>query len=158
MEIREGTSTIAAFASGDLVERYDYTPYGQLQNAPSGSTNPCHYTGREQDESGLYYYRARYYSPDMGRFISEDSWGFASGDANFYAYTLGNPISYNDPWGHIAWFVLVPLNLQGIGTGGVDMAKEFDGTRTQALMLEQMKIDNFHLQNGQLPPGNKVRR
>ncbi|KAB7765680.1 type IV secretion protein Rhs [Xanthomonas sp. LMG 12462] len=109
-----GTTRGLTNTSGDLVERYDYTPYGQLQNAPSGSTNPYRYTGREQDQSGLYYYRARYYSPDMGRFISEDSYGFASGDANFYAYALGNPISYNDPSGHIAWFVLVPLIWGGI--------------------------------------------
>ncbi len=53
------------------------------------------------------YYRAHYYSPDMGRFISEDSYGFASGDVNFYAYALGNPISYSDPSGHIAWFVVL---------------------------------------------------
>ncbi len=200
----------------------------------------------------------------MGRFISEDSYGFASGDANFYAYALGNPISYNDPSGHIAWFVLVPLiwggievalslydaydtgrtlldpcetteakviaavgfgvglvapgggygsgskkvyqyalrakadgwypimtrgsrnptsqvwlsrgevwkfgttndlnarysqvYLNGIGTGGVRIRKEFEGTKVEALTLERMKIDNFRWQTGQLPPGNKIRR
>lgn len=98
---------------GELLQRYDYTPYGQLQASAGSANNPYRYTGREQDESGLYYYRARYYSPDMGRFISEDSYGFASGDANFYAYALGNPISYNDPSGHIAWFA-IPLIWGGI--------------------------------------------
>ncbi len=100
--------------AGELLQRYDYTPYGQLQASAGNSNNPYRYTGREQDESGLYYYRARYYSPDMGRFISEDSYGFASGDVNFYAYALGNPISYSDPSGHIAWFVVLPLIWAGI--------------------------------------------
>ncbi|MGG2100806.1 RHS repeat-associated core domain-containing protein [Stenotrophomonas sp. NRRL B-14846] len=100
--------------AGELLQRYDYTPYGQLQASAGSATNPYRYTGREQDESGLYYYRARYYSPDMGRFISEDSYGFASGDVNFYAYALGNPISYSDPSGHIAWFALLPLIWAGV--------------------------------------------
>ncbi|EMR4107299.1 RHS repeat-associated core domain-containing protein [Stenotrophomonas maltophilia] len=69
---------------------------------------------RHPTKSGLYYYRAHYYSPDMGRFISEDSYGFASGDVNFYAYALGNPISYSDPSGDIAWFVVLPLIWAGI--------------------------------------------
>ncbi len=99
--------------AGELLQRYDYTPYGQLQASGGSANNPYRYTGREQDESGLYFYRARYYSPDMGRFISEDSYGFASGDLNFYAYALGNPISYNDPSGHIAWFA-IPLIWGGI--------------------------------------------
>ncbi|HDS1074496.1 TPA: hypothetical protein QDZ65_001506 [Stenotrophomonas maltophilia] len=50
----------------------------------------------------------------MGRFISEDSYGFASGDENFYAYALGKPISYRDPSGDIAWFVVLPLIWAGI--------------------------------------------
>jgi uncharacterized protein RhaS with RHS repeats len=47
----------------------------------------------------LYYYRNRYYSPQTGRFISEDSVGWASGQTNAYAYVGGNPISYSDPLG-----------------------------------------------------------
>lgn len=58
------------------------------------------YTGREYDsETGLYYYRARYYDPKIGRFISKDPIGFAGGDANLYAYTKNNPINWIDPWG-----------------------------------------------------------
>ncbi|MFO3707533.1 RHS repeat-associated core domain-containing protein, partial [Xanthomonas codiaei] len=93
-------------ATGAVVRRYDYTPYGQAQATGGSSDNPYQYTGRELDKSGLQYYRARYYSPEMGRFISEDSYGFAGGDANFYAYALGNPVSFNDPSGHFAWFAI----------------------------------------------------
>jgi RHS repeat-associated protein len=57
------------------------------------------YTGREWDkETGLYYYRARYYEPMDGRFVSKDPIGFRGG-INYYAYARGNPILYRDPKG-----------------------------------------------------------
>lgn len=96
-----GSTRALTNASGDVVQRYDYTGYGITSQTASGFSNPYQYTGREQDASGLYYYRARYYHPGMARFISEDSYGFGAGDTNFYAYALGNPVNYNDPSGHI---------------------------------------------------------
>jgi RHS repeat-associated protein len=61
------------------------------------------FTGREWDpEIGLYYYRARYYDPRMGRFISEDPIRFLGG-VNFYAYVLDRPINAKDPNGLLAW-------------------------------------------------------
>jgi RHS repeat-associated protein len=57
------------------------------------------YTGREQDEyTGLYYYRARFYDPQIGRFISEDPIGFRGG-INWYAYVGNNPLGFTDPLG-----------------------------------------------------------
>jgi len=57
------------------------------------------YTGREGDpETGLYYYRARYYDPKVGRFISEDPIRFAGG-VNFYSYVTNNPVALADPLG-----------------------------------------------------------
>jgi RHS repeat-associated protein len=50
------------------------------------------FTGREYDpETGLYYYRARYYDPKIGRFVSQDPIGFLGGN-NFYAYVENNPV------------------------------------------------------------------
>ncbi|MDH4910202.1 RHS repeat-associated core domain-containing protein [Xanthomonas euvesicatoria] len=111
-----GSTRALTNATGAVVRRYDYTPYGQAQATGGSSDNPYQYTGRELDKSGLQYYRARYYSPEMGRFISEDSYGFAGGDANFYAYALGNPVSFNDPSGHIAW-VAIPVIWAGVELG-----------------------------------------
>ena len=60
------------------------------------------FTGREYDsETGLYFYRARYYDPAIGRFISEDPIGFEGGDLNLYAYVRNNPVIYKDPHGTI---------------------------------------------------------
>jgi RHS repeat-associated protein len=58
------------------------------------------FTGREWDaETGLYYYRARYYDPKIGRFLSEDPIQWQAGDVNFYAYALNNPTNLVDPFG-----------------------------------------------------------
>jgi RHS repeat-associated protein len=84
-------------SAGDstLVRQYD--PWGNmLQGA---STSGYAYTGREWDaETGLYYYRARYYDPRIGRFLGEDPIGVRGG-LNLHAYTGNNPSSWTDPLG-----------------------------------------------------------
>ena len=58
------------------------------------------YTGQEFDlETGLYFYDARYYDPDTGRFLAEDPLAFAGGDANLYRYAGNNPVTFVDPTG-----------------------------------------------------------
>jgi RHS repeat-associated protein len=55
---------------------------------------------RESDtETGLYYYRARYYDPSTGRFLSEDPLTFESDDLNFYGYVANSPMTDSDPFG-----------------------------------------------------------
>src|SRR5262249_41148731 len=70
----------------------------------ASSDNSSQYAGRDNDNNGLYYYRNRYYSPDMGRFISEDPIG-ATGGINQYAYALGNPMSNIDPSGLLTFLI-----------------------------------------------------
>jgi len=61
-------------------------------------------TGREFDkETGLYYYRFRYYDPMEGRFISKDPISFAGGDENLYGFVQNNPINHTDPLGLFDW-------------------------------------------------------
>jgi len=85
---------------GATVQTASYSAFGDRAVAGSGaSSNRLKYTGRELDQdTGLYYYRARYYDPSIGRFISEDPLGFAAG-INFYAYVGNNPVNANDPSG-----------------------------------------------------------
>jgi RHS repeat-associated protein len=62
------------------------------------SSNPYQYTGRENDGTGLYYYRARYYNPRSGTFLSEDRVKL-SRNMNLYAYAENDPIILTDPYG-----------------------------------------------------------
>jgi RHS repeat-associated protein len=84
--------------SGTIVTQYSYEPYGNTTASGVTSLNPFQYTGRENDQTGLYYYRNRYYSPVTGRFIAEDPIGIGGG-INTYAYVGANPISFVDPRG-----------------------------------------------------------
>ncbi|MEG5055955.1 RHS repeat-associated core domain-containing protein, partial [Microcoleus sp. B13-B6] len=87
--------------SGSVANHVRYDAFGGVvsqSNSAAGSRYG--FTGRELDsETGLYYYRARYYNSEIGRFIGEDSVGFASKDTNLYAYVTNNPIEAIDPFG-----------------------------------------------------------
>jgi RHS repeat-associated protein len=80
-------------------------PAGKKQTTGITSGNPFAFTGREDDRTGYYYYRARYYNPDQKRFIAADPLGFGGGDSNFYAYVGNNPINSTDPSGLITFIV-----------------------------------------------------
>ena len=88
---------------GVVLNHFTYDSYGRVIS----QTNPAvdfryGYTGREQDnETGLDYYRARYYDAGVGRFISEDPIGFSAGDNNLYRYVRNNPINFIDPSGNV---------------------------------------------------------
>lgn len=85
-------------SAGVKIVDYTYDSYGNASNDKSTEKNSFQYTGRENDGTGLYYYRARYYNPKWGRFISQDPLGVRGGD-NPYLYVEANPISFTDPFG-----------------------------------------------------------
>jgi len=85
-------------SSGTLVASYEYTPFGQRISATESLVQPLQFMGRERDEAGYYFVRARYYDPDLGRFISEDPIGLAGG-INSFAYTENDPVNLRDPSG-----------------------------------------------------------
>ena len=93
-------STVGLSTGTAVQTHYGYDPYGVSQTTGAASTNTFQYTGRENDatSTGLMYYRARYYNPAWGRFISEDPIGLAGG-INRYAYAGGNPVGFRDPSG-----------------------------------------------------------
>ncbi|HXZ29068.1 MAG TPA: RHS repeat-associated core domain-containing protein [Terriglobales bacterium] len=94
-----GSITSVRDGGGALVASYTYDAFGNLAASTGTLTNPFRYTGREFDaETGLYYYRARYYDPSMGRFIGEDPTRFREAN-NFYTYVLNNPTVFSDPTG-----------------------------------------------------------
>jgi RHS repeat-associated protein len=94
-----GSTVALSDALGGIPTSYTYEPFGEATTAGPTTDNPYQYTGRENDGTGLYHYRARYYSPSMQRFISEDPVGFTGGDVNLQAYVKNNPVNFTDPSG-----------------------------------------------------------
>ncbi len=99
--LRDGNNNVIALtdAGQRIRTQYSYEPYGQTKLSGDDDVNVQQYTARENDGTGLYYYRNRYYSPGIGRFTSEDPLGWASGQTNAYAYVGGNPVDRIDPLG-----------------------------------------------------------
>ena len=100
---------------GNIINSITYDAFGEV----TAETDPSvdfrfGYTGRELDEeTGQHYYRSRYYDSSVGRFISEDTIGFAGGDVNLYRYVGNNSINATDPTGEFANFAVQA----GIGAG-----------------------------------------
>ncbi len=82
--------------NGQMVTKYAYDAFGHVTMSGEMSDNPFQYTGRENDGTGLYYYRARYYSSALQRFVSEDPIRFRGGDVNFFVYVKNRPLIRTD--------------------------------------------------------------
>ena len=94
-----GSVTSLSNSTGGLANTYTYDSFGKLTASAGTIANPFRYTGRDSDsEIGLYYYRARYYDQNIGRFVGEDPIGFSAG-INFYAYGNNSPVRNVDPLG-----------------------------------------------------------
>ena len=97
---RDGLGSVRQLtnAAGTVQQVYTYNSYGQLSAAPT-IVNPFTFTGREYDtESGNYYYRARHYSPTLGRFLQRDPIGYYDSN-NLYQYVGNDSIGWTDPFG-----------------------------------------------------------
>ena len=99
-------------ATGAVAKTYTYEPFGETTAVGADTTNSFQYTGRRNDGIGLYFYRARYYSPFLQRFIREDPIGFVGGP-NLYAYVSSSPTNFRDPTGTQAQVLLLPLGPPG---------------------------------------------
>ena len=106
----QGSSTSLVKEDGSADATYRYTDFGETTiNGDNKAENEVCYTGGIYDQStGLYYLNARYYNPEDGGFLTEDTYRGETNEPdtqNFYAYCAGNPINYIDPSGHKRKFV-----------------------------------------------------
>lgn len=105
------STNVVTDENGQVKELVEYVPFGGMSRHEvyAGSTNH-YFTGKELDETGLYYYGARYYNPTIGRFITPDSMVQAPGNPqtlNRYTYANNNPVVLTDPNGHWFWIALI---------------------------------------------------
>ncbi len=122
--VKDHQNTVLALAdeAGTLVESYEYSAYGEvldvkdasgnsIENRQSSIGNRYTFQGREIDwTTGLIYFRARWYDPSSGRWISKDPIGI-SGGLNLYEFCGSNPVNFIDPGG---------LDLHKVGAGESD--------------------------------------
>ena len=99
-----GSTTALTNENGNVIETYEYSPYGDILDGDSSLTMFL-YNGKygvASDDNGLYYMRARYYNVSIKRFINQDvviGHLDATSSLNRYAYCEGNPVSFIDPFG-----------------------------------------------------------
>ena len=101
----QGSSTSLVKENGSADATYQYTDFGETTiNGDNKVENEVCYTGGIYDQStGLYYLNARYYNPEDGRFVTEDTYRGETNEPdtqNLYVYCADNPVNYVDPSGH----------------------------------------------------------
>jgi RHS repeat-associated protein len=147
-----GSTVALTDSTGASQVQYSYAPYGAM-SITGTTTNSYAYTGREFDGLGINYYRARYYNPATGRFLSEDPLGFEGG-INKYAYAGNNPINFRDPSGldkkSTGFCSLVPsgrttgisFGVGGIGSvgGGLELVENYDTGQVSGFAYGGMQL------------------
>jgi RHS repeat-associated protein len=130
-------------SQGNLLNHIVYDSFGNVRSETnSGIDFRFGYTGRELDaETGLYYYRARYYDAQTGQFIGQDPIGFGGLDSNLYRYVGNSPTSFTDPYGHSLWDAAGNLWNKGVEKGKA-FVKEIDyGIKGYGETVEQIRRD-----------------
>ena len=114
MQDGQGSTRTLTNSAGYITDTYDYSAFGELQNQTGTTENKYLYTGQQFDKStGLYDLRARFYSPSVGRFLSQDTYAVNYNnpiELNRYGYAAGNPVNASDPSGMMADTGLLTLN------------------------------------------------
>lgn len=153
-----GSTTTLTSAAGALANTYTYDSFGKLAGSTGSLTNPFQYTGREFDsETGIHYYRARYYDQATGRFISEDPVQLVGG-INSYKYVANSPANFIDPTGETVEVRTWPSDLPNSpGHAQVTIISP-DGTRTvmnfypantdEALTFPFSSAGSYHAERG----------
>jgi RHS repeat-associated protein len=122
-----GSTVSLSDGAGVLQTTYAYEPFGTTTVAGGGTTNTIAFAGRENDATGLYFNRARYYDPRLQRFISEDPSGFVGG-LNHYVYANNQPTLYTDPLGLKPSDGFGDAPLLSDGTGGANQGSRAGGS------------------------------
>ncbi len=174
----DGLGSVIALSNGAGViqQHYVYDSFGNVSIFDGSGTqytlenqpikNIYGYTSRELDsESDLYYYRARYYNPKIGRFISEDSDEDSFiGRPNLYTYTRNNPIMFADPSGNAIFaaakiFTACVTTIGGTakviqGINGLNSAvSNYDAQTEKLRQSKNQLVDDVEITRGRVKVG-----
>jgi RHS repeat-associated protein len=106
--------------SGELLWQAHYSAFGDMQIRVSKEFQPWRLAGNYYDEeSGLSYVLARYYNPQLGRFLTADPRGLSTGNLNLYCYCNGDPINRIDPTGEIVFLAVIAVIVVGAAIGAL---------------------------------------
>ena len=138
-----GSTLALADSAGAVQTSYTFEPFGNTTVSGASTTNSFAFTGRELDTPNLYFYRARYYSPTLQRFLSEDPLGYGGNSVNFYEYAYDNPANLIDPSGMQAIFI-DPILLEDpitIDPNLLDQARQIAQPKQSLPMPDGGRID-----------------
>ena len=121
---------------------YSLDPWGHIKNQTGESVNRQIFTGQEHDEkTGLIYFGARYYDPDLPRFINQDSYLgkiITPPSLNRYTYAYHNPTIYYDPNGHFAILANIRDSMNGWAKERFDAAEGLNNTNSYSWLSKGM--------------------
>ena len=147
---RLGSVTGITDATGALINSTAYDSYGHiLSQSNPAVADQLAFTGREFDaETGLYYFRARYYNPDLGRFQSEDPIKFGANDFNWARFVGNTPTGHKDPFGlsPIIETRTIDLRTLGVVQEEGETALAF-GRRVHQIIQTLAKVANPNLES-----------
>ncbi|RTE11540.1 RHS repeat-associated core domain-containing protein [Paenibacillus whitsoniae] len=140
-----GDVTQIVDTNGIIVNNYQYDEWGNITSQTEGIANSFKYAGEQYDtETGLYYLRARYYDPSVGRFINEDTYEGQIDNPlslNLYTYVHNNPLTNVDPTGH--WCTAVVNGTTYSHPGGCnDGSGDMNGSRTDGSGYSKDAVHN----------------
>jgi len=140
---RRGSTVAITNMTGAITDTFSYGPYGELANHTGGTATPFLYNGKDSvmtDANGLYYMRARYYQPEIKRFINQDVLLGNIADSktlNRYAYVKGQPVNLVDPWGLKGQSVTSSVYSAGSGITSNIYNREFGNVSTEVTTTKQ---------------------
>ena len=147
-----GSTLALSTSQGAASTTFAYEPFGKV-TVSGTSANALQYTGRENDGTGLVYYRSRYYHPMLQRFIKEDPTRFDAG-LNFYSYVQNNPLKFTDPLGLDVIIRYYPTGAYGATHVGIAVSPNGDDTvDTVAFGYPDSYVSDFDVLMGRDVPG-----
>ena len=133
-----GSTRLLTDDTGSITDQYSYAAFGATRTHTGSSANEFTFTGEQVDvETGLVYLRARYYDPEVARFVSPDPWSGHTNNPqtqNPYVYVTNNPLTQIDPSGAVLENILESFSKKGQNiVNNVSNPKEYYEGMKQAL-------------------------